>query len=178
MITHRQFTLFSTSNFITPCVFILYAYLYIACQLGSTDGYLLFMLLFSLNISLFSTDGNARVPAGFIMANVPWVRPRMRAHLCTLAYWYAGMRACNYLRASPPPLFHRPYPPIRADECTHNYLQEGAIINLGITPQTYMPRCIPSRDIPRRGEDFRFLDPLILKWKNNRENWLDSTFYL
>lgn len=126
------------------------------------------MLLFSLNISLFSTDGNARVPAGFIMANVPRVRSRMRAHLCTPAYWYAGMRACNYLRVSPPPLFLRLHSPIRAGKCTHNYRQEGAIINLGITPQTYMPRRIPSRDISRRSEGF--LDSLTLKWRKSQEN--------
>lgn len=41
-----------------------------------------------------------------------------------------------------------PYPPARAAIAHIITAREGAIINLGITPQTYMPWRVPSRNMP------------------------------
>lgn len=120
------------------------------------------------NIATFSagnrTGGKARAFADGIhygkCTNFDPVCERAYARLHTDTRECA--RAITYEAPGVPPP-GRSLAPIQAlYEYTHNYRQEGAIINLGITPQTYMPRRVPSRDIPRRGEGFRFLGSLPL----------------
>lgn len=104
-----------------------------------------------------NTSGKcARVPAGFIMANVPRVQARARAR--TYARLHTDTRECARAityepagslpsRPSPAvPLASAPTPPLllrdlRADRESVHIITGGkarAIINLGITPQTYM----------------------------------------
>lgn len=131
-----------------------------AVRMYASCTYLLFMLLFSLNVfhefsasTRARADGSARVPAGFIMANAPRVRPHMRER--AYARLHTDTRECaRAITHEPPRSSSARNPPARAAIVHIITAREGAIINLGITPQTYMPRRAPSWDTPFRGEGF------------------------